>query len=319
MGREEGRTTILLLGAGGQIGRELQRSLADHPGRLVIPDRAAADLSRPESLRAVVRESRPQVIVNAAAYTAVDRAEQEQELAMLINGVSPGVLAEEAEALGACMVHYSTDYVFDGTGTATYTEDDAVNPLQAYGRTKLAGERAVQRSCRRHLVLRTSWVFAAHGHNFVRTMLRLAAERDELRVVADQVGAPTSAALIADVTSQALRALREQDAQPTHARRTGPSWGLYHLTASGRTSWHGLARHVIARGIEAGLPLRATPATVIPISSAEYPVPAARPARSCLDTSRLRGAFGVALADWTLGVDDVVSTLAHQSQPTGRS
>lgn len=310
MARETAGQVILLLGAAGQLGRELAGALGAL-GRVIAADRTVADLSDTIALRRLVRSSGARVIVNAAAYTAVDRAESEPALAHAINAVAPGVLAEEAEASGACLVHYSTDYVFDGRKAGPYTEEDEVAPLQVYGRTKLAGERAVMSACRRHLVLRTSWVVAAQGHNFVRTMLRLGAEREELRIVADQVGAPTSVQLIASATLAALT--RSLDAG------VEPAWGAHHLTASGSTSWHGLARHVIARAHEAGVPLRATPASVVPITTAEYPVPAARPANSRLDCSRFQRAFEVALPEWTVGVDDIIRSLAPSLQPTSPS
>lgn len=297
--------TILLFGANGQVGQELQLVLPAL-GRVVALDRANADLAHPERLRETVRVYRPGLIVNAAAYTAVDRAEKEQALARTVNAEAPAVLAEEARSLGAAIVHFSTDYVFDGSKPSPYVETDATGPLQAYGRTKLAGEQAVQSTCERHLVLRTSWVYAAHGHNFVRTMLRLATERDSLRIVDDQVGAPTAARLIAQVTVDVLRAL--------DAGSPGAAWGLYHLVASGETSWHGFARHVIAQGRTAGLPLRTAPEAVVPITTAEYPVPAARPANSRLDTGKLRHAFGVSLPDWTEGVNEVIATLARPSR-----
>lgn len=302
---------ILVLGATGQVGRELPDALAAI-GDVVALDRAAADLRNPLSLRNVVRLHRPCAIVNAAAYTAVDRAEEEAEVADAVNGEAPGVLALEANAIGACIVHYSTDYVFDGRKDAPYTEADTPNPLSRYGSSKLEGERAVIRACPRHLILRTSWVFGSHGSNFLKTMLKLAAERDRLRVVADQHGAPTSAALIAQVTATVLERM-------LHAPVDDPHWGLYHLAASGETTWHAYARHVIADGHAAGLVLRSYPDDVEPITTADYPVPAARPANSRLDTTRLRQAFHVSLPAWTVGVTDVVGRLARQGFPTSPS
>lgn len=305
MGRE-GARRILVLGAHGQVGHELPRALYAI-GQVVALDRTGADLAAPESLRAVVRQRRPDVIVNAAAYTDVERAEGEPDLANTVNALSPRVLAEEAQAIGACLVHYSTDYVFDGRKASAYDETDAPNPLSTYGRSKLAGERAVAAVCARHLILRTSWVFGAHGANFLKTMLRLAAERDSLSVVADQVGAPTGAALIADVTARALRTVAqvsERDAR----------WGLHHLAASGFTSWHGYAQHVIGRARELGMSLRATPETIRAISTAEYPTAATRPANSRLCTARLRAAFGLELPDWTCGVDQVLDQLRVEEQ-----
>lgn len=292
---------ILVLGVTGQVGHELLRALAGS-GCVTGLDRAGADLSVPDSLRAAVRRHRPDVIVNAAAYTAVDRAEREADVAYAINGVAPGILAEEARALGACFVHYSTDYVFDGRKEAPYEEQDTPGPLSTYGRSKLAGERAVVRAGGRYLVLRASWVVGAHGTNFLKTMLRLAADRDSLRVVADQHGAPTSAALIADVTARALQSM-------ANATEGDARWGLYHLAAAGETTWHAYARHVISRARDLGMALRATPDAVAPITTAEYPSPAARPANSRLNTTKLRTTFAVELADWKRGVDRVLEEL----------
>jgi dTDP-4-dehydrorhamnose reductase len=294
------RNLALLFGAQGQVGHELQQALAGiwTVVPLDVPD---IDFSRPESMRAVVRGHRPEFIVNAAAYTAVDKAESETELALIVNAVTPGVLAEEAEALGATFVHYSTDYVFDGCKPSPYIESDVPNPLSAYGRTKLAGERAV-RICKKHLILRTSWVVGVHGHNFIKTMLRLAGERDALRVVDDQIGAPTSAALLSKVTAGILAQMATQP--PTETR-----WGLYHLTTKGETSWYGLARHVIARAIAMGLPLRVKLEGITPIGSVDYPTPAVRPTNSRLDTSKVRSTFAVELPDWKTAVDEVLDRI----------
>lgn len=298
---------LLVLGANGQVGHELPRTL-HRLGQVIALDRSGANLSDPESLRQVVREHRPHAIVNAAAYTAVDRAESEPELAMTINAVAPGVLAEEARVLGACLVHYSTDYVFDGRKDAPYDECDAPHPLSSYGRSKLAGERAVAAAGGQHLTLRTCWVVGVHGANFLKTMLRLAAERDTLRVVADQHGAPTTASLIADVTADVLQVMLA-------ASDGDKRWGLYHLAAAGETSWHGYARHVIGRARELGIPLKAMPDSVAAIPTADYPTPAARPANSRLDTTRLRKTFAVRLPDWRHGVDHMLEQLrAAQSQ-----
>ena len=265
---------ILLTGRNGQVGWELERALAPL-GEMIATDRSTLDLTSEEQIRSVVRAVKPNVIVNAAAYTAVDKAESEPELAMRINGFAPGVLAEEAKRLGALLVHYSTDYVFDGEKATPYDEDDEPNPINVYGRTKLEGERAVKASGCRHLVLRTSWVYGARGKNFLLTMLRLARERSELRVVDDQVGAPTSSGAIARATAQCLR----RNAQ-----------GLYHFAAAGRVSWCGFARAILARArID-------TP--VVAIRSEDYPTPARRPRNSCLDCSRLRADCGVSIASW---------------------
>lgn len=282
---------ILLLGANGQVGWELQRSLAPL-GELTVCTREQADFTRPQSLARLVEQARPQVIVNAAAYTAVDKAESDEATARQVNAESVGVLARAAAESGAWLVHYSTDYVFDGQGTSPYRENDPTGPLSAYGRTKLEGERAVQRSACRHLILRTSWVYAARGGNFAKTMLRLAAERDELKVVADQFGAPTSAELIADVTAQILRRLTHDQALAETAS------GVYHLVASGETSWHGYARFVIGRAAELGMPLKVMQDSIRAIATADFPVPAKRPANSRLDTDKLRKTFGIYLPAW---------------------
>lgn len=286
---------ILLFGKGGQVGWELQRSLAPL-GELVAVDFDSTDLcgdfSRPEGLAETVDRVRPDVIVNAAAHTAVDKAESEPGLATAINATAPGVLAREAEKLGAWFVHYSTDYVFDGSGTKPWTETDATGPLSVYGRTKLEGEQAVRAACPRHLILRTSWVYAARGGNFAKTMLRLARERDRLTVIDDQTGAPTGADLLADITAHALRACM---AQPAKA-------GLYHAAAAGETTWHGYARFVLAHAQRAGQVLKAGPGQVEPVPTTAFPTPARRPHNSRLDTSRLRAAFGLGLPHWEQGV-----------------
>jgi dTDP-4-dehydrorhamnose reductase len=241
-------------------------------------------------------------VVNPAAYTAVDRAEAEPERALAINGRAPGVFGEEAAKIGALVIHYSTDYVFDGTRKGAYTEDDRPNPQSVYGRTKLAGEQALQESGARHLIFRTSWVFGAHGANFARTMLRLAAERDAINVVADQFGAPTSAALLADVTAQILgRYWREGD--------RGFPFGLYHLVAGGETSWHEYARTVVRAANAAGQSLKLAPENILPIATSAYPLPAPRPANSRLDTSRLKTTFGLHLPDWQHGLDHVLQQI----------
>ena len=294
---------ILLLGMNGQVGWELHRSLAPL-GELIAldfdsPAPLTADFSQPEALVPLVRAARPDVIVNAAAHTAVDKAESEPDLARAINAAAPGVLAREAAALGAWLVHYSTDYVFDGSGTDPWTEDSPTGPLNVYGRTKLEGERHIRASGCRHLLFRTSWVYAARGGNFARTMLRLAEERDSLRVIDDQYGAPTGAELIADVTAHALRA----------ARTDVGLAGTYHLAAAGETTWHGYARHVIMRARQAGRATRAGPDAILPITTDEFPTPARRPGNSRLDTSRLREAFDLVLPHWTTGVDRMLAEL----------
>lgn len=289
---------ILLFGKGGQVGWELQRSLAPL-GELVALDFDSVGLcgnfTNLEGLAATVRQVAPDVIVNAAAHTAVDKAESEPELARTLNALAPGVLVAEAQKLGAWLVHYSTDYVFDGSGSAPWRETDKPNPLSIYGRTKLEGEVAVA-GCEKHLIFRTSWVYAARGANFAKTILRLARERDRLTVIDDQIGAPTGAELLADITAHAIRAVQNR---PDLA-------GLYHLTASGETSWHGYASHVIeyARANEKNSGnIRVASDAVLPIPTSAYPLPAPRPLNSRLDTSRIRNALGVVLPDWRNGVD----------------
>jgi dTDP-4-dehydrorhamnose reductase len=293
--------SILLLGANGQVGYELSRALGARDGFVAL-DRAGADLSRPESLRAVVLHCRPKVIINAAAYTAVDQAESEPDLARDVNAVAPGVLAKAAEEIGACIVHYSTDYVFDGRKGGAYVETDSTNPLSVYGRTKLAGEDAVRKLASRHLVFRTSWLLGVHGRNFLKTILRLAAERETLNVVADQYGAPTSAELVADVTARVLQSMLS-------ASKDDRRWGVYHLAAAGKTSWHGCARYVVQRARELGISLKATPEAVVPISTVDYPAHAARPANSRLNTEKLRAEFGIKLPDWKRDVDRILHQL----------
>jgi len=295
---------ILLFGKDGQVGWELQRALACL-GELHALGRLDADLGDADRLRACVRAIEPDVIVNAAAWTAVDRAESEEEAAYAINARAPAVLAEEAARMKSWLVHYSTDYVFDGRKDGAYTEDDLTNPLSAYGRSKAAGEEAIRASGARHLILRTGWVYGC-GANFARTILRLAREREQLQVVADQFGAPTGADLLADATALALHRL-DRDALS----------GTYHVAAGGRTSWHAYARHVVEQALAHGAPLRATPETIRPIASADWPTPAARPANGTLDSSKFRAAFGLALSDWRHHLNRYVATLVadHKASP----
>lgn len=288
---------ILLLGKNGQVGWELQRSLSAL-GELIAcdfdsPGDERADFTQPESLRALVWRVQPGVIVNAAAHTAVDKAESEPELVQLINATAPAVLADEAEACGALLVHYSTDYVFDGSGVEAREETDATGPLNVYGRSKLEGERLIRMSGCQHLILRTSWVYGARGGNFARTMLRLAAERTELKVVDDQFGAPTGADLLADVTAHALMRLR---ATPELA-------GTYHCVAAGEASWYDYARHVIEWARGAGVALKLPAEGLKPVPTSAYPTPAARPLNSRLSTRKLRDTFGLVPPLWTQGVE----------------
>lgn len=280
---------ILVTGGTGQVGCQLVQTLQPL-GELFVPDRSTLDLLDAGAIRNALREFRPHVIVNAAAYTAVDLAESEPGLAMAVNGTAPGLLAREARSLGALLVHYSTDYVFDGTQASPYTEADATNPLSVYGRSKLAGETAVRAAGAAHYIFRTSWVYSAVGSNFVLTMLRLARERRELRVVDDQIGAPTWARYIAEVTA---RIVADGCRGPT------PEWsrcGLYHLTAAGAVSWFGFAQAVFALAASMDAGFRAPALTPVPTS--EYPRPARRPANSRMDNARLIAAFGIAPPDW---------------------
>ena len=286
---------ILLLGKGGQVGWELQRSLSVL-GQVTALDfdstEHCGDFSNPAGLADTVRALRPDIIVNAAAHTAVDKAESEPDLARTLNATAPGVLAQEAARLGAWLVHYSTDYVFDGSGTRPWVETDAPAPLSVYGRTKLEGEQRIQQSGCKHLILRTSWVYAARGGNFAKTMLRLAQERERLTVIDDQWGAPTSAELLADVTAHALRQLlkRPEDG------------GLYHCVAAGETTWHSYAKYVLehARQAQAAIKIKAT--EVAPVPTSAFPTPARRPHNSRLNTTRLQTTFGLTLPHWQQGV-----------------
>lgn len=287
---------ILLFGKSGQVGWELQRSLAPL-GELVALDRHSTDLcgdlTNLAGISATVRQLRPDVIVNAAAYTAVDKAESDAALAHLVNAVAPGALAEAANAVGAWLVHYSTDYVFDGSGSQPWKENDPTGPLNIYGRTKLEGEQRIAAQCAQHLILRTSWVYAARGGNFAKTMLRLAKERDRLTVIDDQFGAPTGAELIADVSAHAIRQVSQR---PTGA-------GLYHLVASGETSWYGYAKHVLAQAHRMQPAMKIKAIEVAPVPTSAFHTPGWRPHNSRLDTRKLQSAFGLSLPPWQQGVN----------------
>ncbi len=281
--------TILVLGRNGQVGFELQRTLAPL-GKVVALDSWQLDLNKPDNIRKVISELAPAVIVNAAAYTAVDKAESERDIAMRVNAIAPGVLAEEAKKLGALLVHYSTDYVFNGTSSGPYVETDVTAPTSIYGLSKLAGEQAIQVAGGDFLIFRTSWVFGVRGHNFLLTMLRLARERDSLRVVADQHGAPTWSRMIAETTALAI------------ARRQGQT-GIYHLTGQGQTTWHGFAQGILQeyqqRFAQKGWPaLKVHAAQIEAITTEQYPTPAKRPANSVLDNTKLFRDFDLQLPDW---------------------
>ena len=294
-------SAILVTGANGQVGFELQRSLGALGG-VIAQTRANMDLANEASILAALREHKPGIIVNPAAYTAVDRAESDREPAMAVNAAAPGIIARWAADNGAFLIHYSTDYVFDGTKAEPYREEDAVNPQSVYGESKWRGEEAVRASGARHAILRTSWVYGHHGSNFLKTILRLAQERTALNVVADQVGAPTSAALIADATRTVIERIAASQAPD------GLS-GTYHLTAQGSTSWHGYAAHIIRTASAGGFKLALTLDALKPISTAEYPTPAKRPANSRLDCTKLMERFRIPLPEWQAGVDDVVARL----------
>ena len=286
---------ILLFGKGGQVGWELQRSLSVL-GTVTALDfdstEHCGDFANPAGVAETVRALRPDVIVNAAAHTAVDKAESEADFARTLNATTPGAIAQEAAKLGAWLVHYSTDYVFDGSGSRPWVETDTPGPLSVYGRTKLEGEQLVAQNCAKHLIFRTSWVYAARGGNFAKTMLRLAKERDKLTVIDDQFGAPTGAELLADVTAHAIRATLQDPAKA----------GLYHAIAGGETTWHGYARFVLEMAQQAGVELKAGPDAVEAVPTSAFPTPAKRPHNSRLDTSKLQAAFGLRLPPWQEGV-----------------
>ena len=298
------KAKILLIGKNGQVGADLLTFLPPM-GEIVALERRQLDLSRPEEIRRTVRELQPRLIVNAAAYTAVDKAENEEALAHAINAEAPALMAEEAKRIGAGVVHFSTDYVFDGAKKVPYTENDAPNPINAYGRTKLAGEEGIRASGVPHLIFRTSWVYATHGRNFLLTILRLATQREELRIVRDQIGAPTWSHEIAGVTAEVLGRLKGEGDVASVLARSG---GTYHMTAAGATNWHEFALAILEEASRlprdnpwfaaatGGVPLVVR--RVIPITTPEYPTPARRPAYSVLSNTRLEETFGVHLGDW---------------------
>lgn len=301
----EREPTILLTGVNGQLGHQLRTALASL-GNIVALNRTELDLSQTDSILQALERHQPDIIVNPAAYTAVDRAESEVEQARSVNAAAPALLAQWAAKRQALLLHYSTDYVFDGAGERPWREDDPARPRSVYGQSKWEGEEAVRAAAPRHLILRTSWVFGAHSGNFLKTILRLAQERDNLRVVADQIGAPTSTALIANVTAALLRDYLRKPADF--------AYGSYHLAAQGETSWHGYARFLVAEAEKLGFPLWLSPADITPIATADYPLPAPRPANSRLDCAKLQRTFGLTLPRWESGVEQVLAELAAQPQ-----
>ncbi len=293
--------TILVTGANGQVGWELQRSLASL-GRVIAIDQTQLDLSQSDAIRRYVRECKPDIIVNPAAYTAVDKAESEAELAQAVNATAASVFAEEAKKLDAVLIHYSTDYVFDGSKTSAYTEDDVPNPQSVYGRTKLAGELAIREVGGKHIILRTSWVFGVHGANFIKTILRLAKERSELRIVADQFGAPTWARLLANSTAQILGQWQQKDFDNNLS-------GLYHLTAGGGTSWHLYAEEIVRLARQYDETLQQKSLTIHPIATSDYPLPAKRPVNSELSNDKIKQAFGLLQPAWQADLADCVGEI----------
>jgi dTDP-4-dehydrorhamnose reductase len=294
------RPHILIVGSAGQVGVELQRSFADY-GEIICCDRDTVDLAAPDQVRAMVREAAPSIILNAAAYTAVDRAESAPEVAMAVNATAPGILAEEALRSGALLVHYSTDYVFDGSKAGPWVETDKPHPLNVYGASKLAGEKAIEQVGGKYLIFRTSWVYGPHGSNFLLTMLRLGRERDSLNIVDDQIGAPTTSIELADATRTIVSGVLNGQFGADE------SWaGLYHMTCSGSVSWCGFARAIFTR---AQVLLDGKMPAVHPILSSEYPTPAKRPQNSCLSNAKLDARFGIQLASWDTVLDEAVRRL----------
>jgi dTDP-4-dehydrorhamnose reductase len=297
---------ILLFGMTGQVGWELQRSLAPL-GELVALDahsqHLCGDFTNLEGIALTIRTVMPDVIVNAAAHTAVDKAESEPELARTINALAPGVLAQEAKRIGAWLIHYSTDYVFDGSGEQAWLETDVPAPLSVYGKTKLEGEAAIRASACKHLIFRTSWVYAARGANFAKTMLKLAQERDSLSIISDQIGAPTGADLLADVTAHAIRTVQQGSGDADQLS------GVYHLVAGGATSWHGYASFVIEFARHAGIAIKISAEAILAVPTSAYPLPAPRPNNSRLDTSKISNTFDLHLPDWQTGVSRMLSEI----------
>ena len=293
---------ILLFGKGGQVGWELQRSLAPL-GEIIALDHDSkelcGDFTNLKGIAESINTVKPDVIVNAAAYTAVDKAESEPELVRALNALAPEVLAQEAQRANAWLIHYSTDYVFDGSGDVPWRETDSTSPLNAYGATKLEGEQLIRQSGCRHLIFRTSWVYGARGGNFAKTMLKLAQERDSLKVINDQIGAPTGADLLADVTAQVIQ----------KARQSPEVSGLYHLVAAGETSWHGYANFVLDFAQRAGVVLKVTPDKIVPVPTSAFQTPAKRPHNSRMNTEKLRNAFDLCLPEWQKGVERMLTEI----------
>jgi len=305
---------ILITGKNGQVGWELQRVLKTRP--VIALDRDAMDLSKPDSLRRTIADLRPSVIINTAAYTAVDLAEEEPDYAQMVNGNAPGIMAEEAKKLGALLIHYSTDYVFDGSKREPYVETDQPNPLNTYGMTKLIGERAIESSGANYLIFRTSWVYSARGRNFLLTILRLAREREELKIVNDQIGIPNWSRAIADATAAVIAKLQPPK-KPARGRPSSKDLtGTYHMAGAGATSWFGFAEAILEEIHQGGFPATVmgkvpiTAKRVLPISTAEYPTRARRPAYSVLDSTKLKKTFGVELPDWREQLKTAVTSQA---------
>jgi len=310
---------VLLLGANGQLGYELAKQLPKVAQVLALY-RSQCDLASDQfkdRLNLHVKEFNPDVLINAAAYTAVDKAEQEQTLAYQINSTAPSMMAQIASEYNIALIHYSTDYVFDGEGDQPWSEENPTKPQSVYGQTKCAGEELIRHNCAKHIIIRTSWVVGAHGNNFLKTMLRLASERDTLRVVSDQVGAPTSVELLAQITMQLLKHCTQKDTKQkdTKQKDINPNiWGTYHVAPSGYTNWHAYATHVIQLASKLGMPLKCTPENIVAISSSEYPLPAKRPLNSRLNTVKLEQLLGTPLPLWQTGVDDIIHSLVNRSK-----
>ena len=292
---------ILVTGKNGQVGFELQRALAVL-GHVVAVDFEECNLADADSIRALIQQHKPQIIVHPAAYTAVDKAESDLATAFAVNAQAPGVIGEEAAKLGALVIHFSTDYVFDGSKDTPYVETDTPNPQSVYGQSKLDGEKALAHATPNYVILRTSWVVGAHGGNFAKTMLRLAADREQLNVVADQYGAPTSAALLADITAHLVRQYQQAGADSF-------PFGLYHVTGAGSTNWCEYAQFVIQQALAAGKVLKATPQNILPITTAQYPTPAKRPTNSRLSCQRFEQAFGLQLPSWQAGLQHILQQI----------